>query len=144
MRTGIDVDTTAARVRRTSAALLLAAATAVASPLHAAPVTPAEARAIAKEACIYGYAPIQSYQTLWNQTINVEFPGYIGGFQRYRHYARVATPKDIDIVTPNNDTPYSWAWLDLRREPMVLKVPATPEGRYNVFQWFDLYTHNFA
>lgn len=106
--------------------------------------TPDEARAIAKEAFIYAYAPIQGYQTLYNQTQNPEFPGYVGGFGRYRHYARVATPADKDIVSPNNDTPYSWAWLDLRREPVVFKVPAVPKDRYNVFQWFDLYTHNFA
>jgi hypothetical protein len=107
-------------------------------------LTPDEARSIAKEAFIYAYAPIQGYQTLYNQTQNAEFAGYVGGFGRYRHYARVATPADKDIVSPNNDTPYSWAWLDLRREPVVLKVPAVPKDRYNVFQWFDLYTHNFA
>jgi hypothetical protein len=113
------------------------------NPLAAVP-TPDEARTIAKEAFIYAYAPIQGYQTLYNQTQNATFPGYVGGFGRYRHYARVATPADKDIVSPNNDTPYSWAWLDLRREPVVLKVPAVPKDRYNVFQWFDLYTHNFA
>jgi hypothetical protein len=106
--------------------------------------TPDEARAIAKEAFIYAYAPIQGYKTLYNQTQNPADPGYIGGFGRYRHYTRVATPADKDIVTPNNDTPYSYAWLDLRREPYVLKLPAVPKDRYNVFQWFDLYTHNFA
>ena len=52
-------------------------------------------------------------------------------------------PADKDIVTPSNDTPYSWAWLDLRAEPMVVSVPASPD-RYYVLQWFDLYTHNFA
>ncbi|MFM7735864.1 MAG: DUF1254 domain-containing protein, partial [Alphaproteobacteria bacterium] len=57
---------------------------------------------------------------------------------------RSATPADKDIVTPNNDTPYSWAWLDLRGEPMVLTLPAVPAPRYYVNQWFDLYTHNFA
>ncbi|MEW6684519.1 MAG: DUF1254 domain-containing protein [Nitrospirota bacterium] len=113
-------------------------ASAVAAP------TPDEARAIAKEAFIYAYAPVQGYKTLYNQTQNAHDPGYIGGFGRYRHYTRVATPADRDIVTPNNDTPYSWAWLDLRREPYVLKLPAVPKDRYNVFQWFDLYTHNFA
>ena len=107
-------------------------------------VTPDEARAIAKEAYIYGYAMLEGYKTLYQQAVDSSFPGYVGGFNRYRHYARVATPDDKDIVTPNNDTPYSWAWLDLRREPVVLKVPAVPKDRYNVFQWFDLYTHNFA
>ena len=45
-------------------------------------------------------------------------------------------------MTPNNDTPYSWLWLDLRVEPMVVSVPAPPD-RY-VPQWIDLSTHNFA
>ena len=110
----------------------------------AAAVTPAEARAIAKEAWLYAYAPIQGYQTLYNQTQNKDFPGYVGGFNRFRHYARSATPADKDIVTPNNDTPYSWAWLDLRAEPIVLSLPAVAAPRYYVNQWFDLYTHNFA
>ena len=107
-------------------------------------LTPAEARSIAKEAWLYAYAPIQGYQTMYNQTQNEGFPGYVGGFNRFRHYARSATPADKDIVTPNNDTPYSWAWLDLRAEPMVLTLPAVPAPRYYVNQWFDLHTHNFA
>ncbi|MEY4359055.1 MAG: hypothetical protein RLZZ631_541 [Cyanobacteriota bacterium] len=106
--------------------------------------TPAEARAIAEEAWLYAYAPLQGYQTFWNQTQNKAFPGYVGGFNRFRHYSRSATPADTDIVTPNNDTPYSWAWLDLRAEPIVLKLPAVAAPRYYVNQWFDLYTHNFA
>jgi hypothetical protein len=106
--------------------------------------TPAEAKAIAEEAWLYAYAPLQGYQTFWNQTQNKAFPGYVGGFNRFRHYSRSATPADTDIVTPNNDTPYSWAWLDLRAEPIVLKLPAVPAPRYYVNQWFDLYTHNFA
>jgi hypothetical protein len=43
----------------------------------------------------------------------------------------------------NCNTPYSWAWLDLRAEPIVVSVPALPD-RYYVLQWFDLYTYNFA
>ena len=104
----------------------------------------ADIQAIAKEAWLYAYAPVQSYQTIYNQTQNKDFPGYVGGFNRFRHYARMATPADKDIVTPNNDTPYSWAWLDLRAEPFVLSLPAVPAPRYYVNQWFDLYTHNFA
>ncbi len=121
-----------------------ASAPASSSPSQATAPSPAEARAIAKEAWLYAYAPLQGYQTLWNQTQNKAFPGYVGGFDRFRHYSRSATPADKDIVTPNNDTPYSWAWLDLRTEPIVQSLPAVPAPRYYVNQWFDLYTHNFA
>jgi hypothetical protein len=86
---------------------------------------------------------LYNYKTLFQQAMDPSFPGYIGGFNRFRHYARGFTPADKDIVSPNNDTPYSWAWLDLRAEPMVVSVPASPD-RYYVLQWFDLYTHNFA
>jgi hypothetical protein len=105
---------------------------------------PSEARVIAKEAWIYAYAPIMNYQTIWSQAVDSHSPAYVGGFGRFRHYSTFYTPKNRDIVTPNNDTPYSWAWLDLRAEPWVLSVPAAPKDRYNVFQWVDLYTHNFA
>lgn len=110
----------------------------------AASVSPTEARAIAKEAWLYAYAPIQGYQTFYNQALNTQAPGYVGGLNRFRHYTRTYTPADAEIVTPNNDTPYSWAWLDLRAEPIVLSLPSVPAGRYYVNQWFDLYTHNFA
>ena len=34
------------------------------------------------------------------------------------------------MITPNSDTPYSFAWLDLRAEPVVLSVPAVEKARY--------------
>jgi hypothetical protein len=106
-------------------------------------LTPTEAKSIAADAYLYAYALLYNYKTLFQQTADPSFPGYIGGFNRFRHYARGFTPADNDIVTPSNDTPYSWAWLDLRAEPVVVSVPAAPD-RYYVLQWFDLYTHNFA
>jgi hypothetical protein len=106
-------------------------------------VSATEAKAIAADAYLYAYPMLYNYKTLFQQVIDPSFPGYVGGFNRFRHYARGFTPADRDIVTPNNDTPYSWAWLDLRAEPMVVSVPAVPD-RYYVLQWFDLYTHNFA
>ena len=112
-------------------------------PAHAQAPSPAEAKAIAADAYLYAYPMLYNYKTLFQQTADPSFPGYVGGFNRYRHYSRGFTPADKDIVTPSNDTPYSWAWLDLRAEPMVVSVPASP-NRYYVLQWFDLYTHNFA
>jgi hypothetical protein len=113
------------------------------APVSAETLSPAEAKAIASEAYLYAYPMLYNYKTLFQQAVDPSFPGFIGGFNRFRHYSRGFTPADRDIVTPSNDTPYSWAWLDLRTEPMVVSVPASPD-RYYVLQWFDLYTHNFA
>ncbi len=106
--------------------------------------TPEETEAIAKEAFIYAYPMLFNYKTLYQQTQDRNSKAYIGGFGKFRHYSQVYGPDNKEIVTPNNDTPYSWAWLDLRREPWVLSVPKLPEDRYYVFQWIDLYTYNFA
>ena len=106
-------------------------------------LTPAQAKVIAGEAWAYALAPVILYETMYTQAINAASPSYVGGFNVFRHYDRLFTAADTDIRTPNNDTPYSWAWLDLRAEPMVVSLPAVPD-RYYVNQWVDLYTHNFA
>lgn len=103
-----------------------------------------EVRAIAKEAYIYAFAMLENYNTLYKQVASPTAPEYVGGFGKFRHYSQLYTPDNHDVVTPNNDTPYSWAWLDLRAEPWVVTVPKVPEGRYYVQQWVDLFTYNFA
>ncbi len=45
-----------------------------------------------------------------------------------------------DIVRPNIDTLYSFAWLDLLTEPLVLTVPDT-HGRYYLLQVLDAWTN---
>lgn len=61
-----------------------------------------------------------------------------------KNTARVYTPEDKTVQTPNSDTPYSSLTMDLRAEPLVLTVPAVDTGRYFSIQLIDLYTHNFA
>ena len=58
--------------------------------------------------------------------------------------ARVYTPEDKAIVTPNSDTPYGMGWFDLRSEPLVIQVPAIEPERFYQVQLIDLYTHNYA
>ena len=71
---------------------------------------------------------MENYQTWYKQAVDAKSPEYVGGFGKYRHYSEPFTPANHDVVTPNNDTPYSWAWLDLRAEPYVLTVPAVPKA----------------
>lgn len=47
------------------------------------------------------------------------------------------------VVTPNNDTLYTNAWLDLGAGPLVIDVPDTA-GRYYVLGLLDFYTEPFA
>jgi hypothetical protein len=118
--------------------LMAAAFVAVSSRAIAADkVTPEEARNIAKEAYIFSYPLAMQYHTLYAQAIDSKSPDYVGGFGVYRNYG-MSTPEDKVIVTPNNDTPYSWAQLDLRTEPWVLTQPKT-DGRYFTAQWDDLW-----
>ena len=61
---------------------------------------PAEVKSIAEDSYFFAYPMLYGYQTLYAQTQDATFPGYIGGFGQYRHYARAATPADLDIVLP--------------------------------------------
>lgn len=121
---------------------LLAAALLLALPLQAA--TPEESKAIAKEAWIYAFPMMESYNTWYPQAVLKESPTFVGGFNQFRHYSEAFTPANRDVVTPNNDTPYSWSWLDLRAEPVVISVPEVEKGRYYVIQFIDLFTYNCA
>ncbi len=106
--------------------------------------TPGETKAIAREAWLYAFPMMESYNTWYAQAVVKDSPTYVGGFNQFRHYSQAFTPANHDVVTPNNDTPYSWAWLDLRAEPIVISVPEVPKDRYYVLQFIDLFTFNNA
>src|SRR5688500_4501054 len=58
-------------------------------------------------------------------------------------YARELLGPETTFVSPNNDTLYTLAALDLRPGPQVLHVPDTAD-RYYVLQFVDAWTNNFA
>jgi hypothetical protein len=53
-------------------------------------------------------------------------------------------PEFKQIATPNNDTLYAQAFVDLSREPMVVSVPAVEKDRYYVLQLWDVNGDTFA
>ena len=106
-------------------------------------VTPAEARAIAKEAYIYGFPMVDSYRIQYAYFVDTQESRIQRAVESDPQQPRVYTPADTAIQTPNSDTPYSWLGLDLRTEPMVLTVPLIEKDRYFSVQLIDLYTFNF-
>jgi hypothetical protein len=107
-------------------------------------VTPQEARAIAKEAFIYGFPAVEGYKTLYKQAVKSGTRNFRAPFNAIGHSADVATPDDTWVVTVNSDTPFSFIWMDLRAEPLVITMPKIEPERYYSVQLIDLYTHNFA
>ena len=109
----------------------------------AAEVGVAEARAIAKEAYIYGFPMVDSYRIQHAYFVDTQNPEYKGPWNHLVNIPRVYTPADTAVQTPNSDTPYSMLGLDLRAEPMVLTVPPIEKDRYFSIQLIDAYTFNF-
>ncbi|MHC4573459.1 MAG: DUF1254 domain-containing protein [Planctomycetota bacterium] len=107
-------------------------------------VTAAQAKAIAKEAYIYGFPMVVNYKTMYMYVINERSPEYKGSFNYLGCEARLLTPEDKAVVTPNADTPYCMFWADIRTEPAVISVPEMEPDRFYHFQLVDLYTHNFG
>ena len=107
-------------------------------------IAPDEARAIAKEAYIYGFPLVDSYRIQYSYFQDKNDPEYKAPWNEIFNNARVYTPKDTAIQSPNSDTPYSYVGADLRAEPLVITVPAIEEKRFYQVQFIDMYTFNFA
>lgn len=103
-----------------------------------------EARTIAAQAYIYGY-PLIVMDASRAKLTNVPYP--IGaGLAPANQFGHIRTFPDAsftDVVSPNADTLYSSAWLDLKKEPIVLSVPDT-HGRYYLMPMLDAWTNVFA
>jgi hypothetical protein len=104
----------------------------------------AQTKAIAEEGFIYGLPIVMNYAVMYEYAVDKSSGQFKAPFNEINNEARVFTYKDTTIVTPNSDTPYSIAWLDLRAEPMVLSVPAVPKSRYYSVMLCDGNTFNYG
>src|SRR5689334_21704210 len=117
-----------------------------ASGAAVSPTDPAYQKALrlGSEAYVYGIPLLDSDRVFLTST-SVNVPNGSGGgpVNAFSHVRRLANPNDKTVVAPNHDTLYSMAWLDLRRQPVVMHMPKV-RGRFVVFELLDPYTENFA
>jgi len=112
---------------------------------NAAPVPSVEqTKAIAEEGFIYGLPIVMNYAVMNEYAVDKAGPQFKAPFNQIKNEARVFTYEDTAIITPNSDTPYSFVWLDLRAEPIVLSVPAVEKKRYYSVMLCDGNTYNFG
>jgi hypothetical protein len=103
-----------------------------------------QTKAIAEEGFIYGIPIVMNYAVMYEYAVDRTSGQFKAPFNEIKNEPRVYTYKDTAIVTPNSDTPYSFLWMDLRAEPVVLSVPAVEKSRYYSVQIEDGNTFNFG
>jgi hypothetical protein len=116
------------RFARVLAAGLLSATMAIASPGQAQATEPAQDEAVAYaagvQAYIYGFPMMDLYRTLWETSFDPK-RGHDRSLNEFFYFERLITSKDDWVVTPNEDTIYSRAFFDLRKEPLIIVIPPT-------------------
>ena len=76
-----------------------------AGPAAAQQLTPEEARAIAKEATIYGFPLVDNYRIQHAYFVDRGGAEFKAPWNTLFNTARVYTPADKAVQTPNSDTP---------------------------------------
>ena len=133
-------------LRSAAIAALAATATPFASAIAANTKWPSllEAKDIAEEAFIYGLPLVMYYAVMQEFAVDRNSGQFKAPFNEINSLHHVATPDDTAVITPNSDTPYSFIWLDVRAEPMVIQVPMVEKDRYYSVQLIDGNTYNFG
>ncbi|MDP3856110.1 DUF1254 domain-containing protein [Phenylobacterium sp.] len=94
-------------------------------------------RAAAMEAWIYGLPLIEMAMTRQNRA------GFGGAQNVFGHMRDLADHRMRAVTTPNNDTLYTSAQIDLTQGPVTITLPRSGE-RYLSLALMDAYTNNFA
>ncbi len=98
-------------------------------------MTPKLAKDIAREAYIYAFPAVEHNKVIWNILDNDKMAP-----NQFSANTTLFTPEHTAVVSPNNDTYYADAILDIRNEPVVVSIPAI-EKRYFSIQLCDIFTN---
>jgi hypothetical protein len=133
---------------RSAALAAIVASTAKSVPVHAQ--TSADrpgffkAKDIAEAGFIYGLPIVMNYGVMYEYAVDRNSGQFKAPFNQIKNEPNVFTYRDTAVPTPNSDTPYSFVWMDLRAEPVVLSVPAVDPKRYYSVMLCDGNTYNFG
>jgi hypothetical protein len=118
---------------------MLAAAGLALAPGMAAAAAPASLKDAAREAWLYGL-PLIEMATTRGRAMSGR-GNMPAGLNRFGHSRQLATPQSRAVTSPNNDTLYSGAWLDLTQGPVTLVIPPTGD-RYISVAGMNMFTDN--
>jgi hypothetical protein len=99
----------------------------------------AHLRLLAADATVYGVPAVFQYAELYRQAVDRASDAYTG-FNAFAHERQIATPTFMPFKTPNADTLYSNAWLDLTDGPVEVEIPSFG-GRYYTLNFLDIYSN---
>jgi hypothetical protein len=102
---------------------------------------PVLAESLAAEACFYGYPLVLSDITFI--ALAGRSPDGTAAYNRFHHMREFPDASFTDVVSPNVDTLYSIAILDLGEQPVTLSVPDMGD-RYYLLPLLDSWTNVFA
>lgn len=106
-------------------------------------ITEQEAFDIAKDAYIYAYPLVTMEMTRRVMTNTAEPTGFRAPMGQFANMHQYPTPDMKDVTTPNADTLYSAAWIDVGSEPWVLSLPEE-NGRYYLVPLLSAWTDVIA
>src|SRR5258708_16919217 len=104
--------------------------------------SPVTLRELARRATIYLFPVYEMYRTRWQATVNEANPQR-QKLNRFRHLPDLADHRARGVTTPNPDTLYSSAWLDLSIQPLFLTVPPVGDLHYS-YAFLGPFTNNFG
>ena len=97
----------------------------------------------ASKAYVYGQPLLDMERIFHTSTsVNVATESGYAPVNQFAHFKHLVTTNESVVVAPNDDTLYATGWLELKRQPMVVHVPAA--SRFDVVEMVSPWTENFA